>query len=103
MLMNDTVRGDLYPLFELPKHLPRHADGRRLHKSIGPRWARYGVGGVFLLVVRVGRLLYTSDELVAEFFKAVAAAAGDPSGEGPLVSTRADQVESSLNRELGQI
>jgi hypothetical protein len=50
------------------------ATGRQLHVNSVRRWARKGVRGVRLEVLAVGGLVYTSEEALARWRTAIAAA-----------------------------
>lgn len=77
------------------KSLPRRRRRRKPHASTLYRWARHGLRGVRLEVIRVGGTLCTSTEALQRFFDRLTAAACN-STESP--EDRA--VESELD-ELG--
>jgi hypothetical protein len=59
----------LFPLAELPAHWPLLPGGRRLHRSVGYRYATKGVGprSDRLETVVMGSIRYTSHEAVQRF------------------------------------
>lgn len=60
-------REQLVPLREVPRILPRRANGRHPHLSAIYRWVRKGIGGVVLESVRIGGVSYTSLEALQRF------------------------------------
>lgn len=66
------------PLQEAPNHLPRDANGRRVHYSTLFRWRHRGVRGKRLETFTRGGRVYTSLEALARFL------------ESPKQSTRCD-------------
>jgi hypothetical protein len=52
----------VFPLDDLPKHVPQRQRGKPLHLSTCYRWAHYGVKGIKLETVRVAGTLCTSVE-----------------------------------------
>jgi hypothetical protein len=67
--MIDLRTEELIPLAELPQHWPLLPGGRRLHRSVGYRYAKVGVGPgrVKLETVVVGSVRYTSLEAIQRF------------------------------------
>jgi hypothetical protein len=65
----DTRTENLFPLAELPDHWPLLPGGRRLHRSVGYRYATKGVGPRRdrLEIVVMGGTRYTSSEAVQRF------------------------------------
>lgn len=65
----DTRTETLFPLAELPQHWPLLPGGRRLHRSVGYRYATKGVGPRRdrLETVVMGSIRYTSHEAVQRF------------------------------------
>jgi len=65
----DTRTENLFPLAELPLHWPLLPGGRRLHRSVGYRYATKGVvpRNDRLETVVFGSIRYTSHEAVQRF------------------------------------
>ncbi len=86
----DIDRETLFPLAELPDHLPRGPGGKKIHVSTGIRWVRVGVRGVRLEAAALGRTLFTSREAVRRFSEALAMARGGlrPAHSGPSAAAR---------------
>lgn len=65
----------LFPLKEVPDRIPPRR-GRKVHRSVGYRWAKAGLDGVRLRTVAIGGELHTSEEWLWEFIEAVTASRG---------------------------
>ena len=70
---------ELLTLAEAVRRLPV-INGKRHSPSTLWRWCRYGINGVRLEHVRVGRKLVTSCEAMDRFFAALTEAAAGPAG-----------------------
>lgn len=73
----DTRTENLFPLAELPDHWPLLPGGRRLHRSVGYRYASKGIGprADRLETVMMGSVRYTSHEAVQRFVERLTEAA----------------------------
>ncbi len=65
--------GPPVPLSNVPDLacIPRRRGGRKLHKSTAFRWAKPGVRGIRLEVIRVGGTLCTTVAALQRFFEAL--------------------------------
>lgn len=72
----DTRTQTLFPLAELPQHWPLLPGGRRLHRSVGYRYATKGVGprNDRLETVVFGSIRYTSHEALQRLVERLTAA-----------------------------
>ena len=71
------------------KTLP-HLNGKRPHTSTLWRWARKGIGGVFLETRRLGGRFVTSAEAIERFSKALAEIPLEPHDAPRLTRTATD-------------
>jgi len=74
----DLHTSSVVALRDLPDLLPRRR-GRKVHLSTIYRWADRGVGGIRLETTRIGGVLYTSHEALAEFTRLLSK---DTAGDG---------------------
>lgn len=65
--MIELCKENLIPIREVPRHLPRRPDGKRVHISACYRWISRGVRGVRLEAIRIGGTMYTSVEALERF------------------------------------
>ena len=65
------INEEVHTLTEITKRLPK-VNGRNIHPSTLWRWARKGVNGVQLEVLRLGGRLFTSLEALERFGKRLA-------------------------------
>jgi hypothetical protein len=65
--MIDVQNEHLIAIRDLPAHLPRRPNGRKVHVSACYRWIRRGVRGAKLEAVRIGGTTYTSLEALQRF------------------------------------
>ena len=81
----DTRTENLFPLAELPAHWPLLPGGRRLHRSVGYRYATKGVGprNDRLETVVFGSIRYTSHEAVQRFVERLTEAEDVPPVKAP--------------------
>lgn len=88
--MIDTRTEDLFPLAELPAHWPALPGGKRLHRSVGYRYAKRGVGPnkTRLETVVMGSIRYTSHEAVQRFVERLTAEADAAEGRAPEPAPR---------------
>lgn len=77
--MIDLQKEQLIAIREVPRLLPRQANGKRVHLSAVYRWMQRGRRGVRLEYLKIGGRRFTSLEAVQRFAEAC---------------TRADQVQS---------
>lgn len=87
----DTRTETLFPLTELPLHWPLLPGGRRLHRTVGYRYATKGVGprSDRLETVVMGGLRYTSHEAVQRFVERLTEAENVPPVKAPTTRERA--------------
>ncbi|MFO0905695.1 MAG: DUF1580 domain-containing protein [Pirellulales bacterium] len=78
----------LMPLAALAAKLGRRRGGKRTHSSTLARWARKGLRGVKLEVVRMGGVLCTSEAALLRFFAALEQAAGTSTTTRPQSRVR---------------
>lgn len=71
--MIDISKEELLPLAEAAKPLPKRRNGSRPHASTLYRWAKDGLSGVRLEVLRVGDTTCTSWEALQRFFQRLTA------------------------------
>jgi hypothetical protein len=76
---------ELITLSEAAQLLPRRGRGRPVHCSTLYRWASRGVGGVRLKVARVGGVIYTHPEWLAEFLDRPGWASGESRTDSPPI------------------
>jgi hypothetical protein len=65
---------EVFPVGQVPKHVPPLRGGKRLAPSTGFRWAKVGVDGVILETICVGGTLCTSKQALQRFFERLSAA-----------------------------
>lgn len=94
-LLDNSPEGELFPLAELPSKLPRGRHGKRMHRSLGFRWAKRGIRNQKLKVVQVGGRLCTTLLWVEEFIKQLTEAKGLRS---PSISDAAAEAEAAGQR-----
>lgn len=68
--MIDLQHEQLVPIRMVPKLLPRHPNGKRLHISAVYRWMERGRKGVHLEWIKIGGRRYTSREALQRFSEA---------------------------------
>lgn len=85
MCVIDTRTETLFPLAELPLHWPLLPGGRRLHRTVGYRYATKGVGprADRLETVVFGSIRYTSHEAVQRFVERLTEAEDAPPVKAP--------------------
>lgn len=89
--MIDIRTENLFPLAELPLHWPLLPGGRRLHRSVGYRYATKGVGprSDRLETVVMGSIRYTSHEAVQRFVERLTEAEDLPPVKAPTPGEKA--------------
>ncbi len=99
--MIDTRTEDLFPLAELPLHWPLLPGGRRLHRSVGYRYATKGVGprADRLETVVMGSIRYTSHEAVQRFVERLTEAEDGPPVKVPTKAEK-DRRRAAATRLL---
>jgi hypothetical protein len=75
----------VFPLGDMPDHVPHGRGGKRRHPSTGFRWAKHGHRGIRLETIRIGGTLCTSVEALQRFFERLSAT----DGPAPASSTPA--------------
>lgn len=98
--MIDIATESLFPLSELPDHWPLMPGGRRLHRSVGYRYASKGVGPsrVRLETVVMGSTRYTSAQAVQRFAEALTTEQDGPPRMTPRKrSSRRREAASTLD------
>ena len=99
--MIEIARECCFPLSEAPRHLPRGRRGRRIHISTTFRWAQRGLRGVRLETIRIGGMLYTSNEALQRFSERLTNLDRHRNGDPDLcrsVDRRAARAEAELRR-----
>lgn len=86
--MIDMGSGPVFPVAEVPDHLPRLRRGRKIHKSTPYRWAKHGIAGIKLKTICVGGTLCTDTGSLREFFERLTALRA-PGGAAPAEQTKA--------------
>jgi hypothetical protein len=98
----DILREGAISLTAAAKSLPL-IDGRGPNPATVWRWARQGIGGVFLEYVRIGRRIVTSRAALGRFVAALAAA-DRPIGSGSnpsIAKTRSEAQRQKAVAEAG--
>jgi hypothetical protein len=70
----DLDKETLIRLPQAPEFLPRRGDGRPVHELTVRRWAKVGLKGIRLEVVRIGGAVFTSREALTRFIDRCSAA-----------------------------
>lgn len=66
-MMIDITNEELIQLSKVPQHMPKRANGKKIHVSAVYRWINRGLRGVRLEVIRIGGTSYTSKEALQRF------------------------------------
>jgi hypothetical protein len=97
--MIDMTQETLIPLREVPRLLPPHPNGKRVHISACYRWISRGVRGVKLEAIRVGGTTYTSLEALQRFSDRLGAPGAPQTECAPVMTrTRCRQVDRASQR-----
>lgn len=96
--MIDLATETLIPIRELPKHLPRRPNGKKIHVSAAYRWIAKGIHKVKLDSIRIGGTTYVSLESLQRFADALSASPSTPAGPIARLS-RTRQAQAKLAAE----
>jgi hypothetical protein len=99
--MIDPFTDEVFPLSETGRHVPvslRQGKPVSLHAAL--RWAKKGLRGVRLEVLRIGGRLFTSRQALTRFFQALTHADGGARPKGAEAPQTAHA--SAVERELDQ-
>lgn len=88
----------VFPLGEVPDHVPKRRGGKKLNASTAFRWHSNGLRGIKLEVVRVGGTMCTSDEALQRFFDRLTAA-DSPQATSPEIRTSAERAREIWKAE----
>jgi len=99
--MIDLSSENVIRLREVPRHVPRGPDGKRIHIATAFRWAQRGCNGIRLETLQIGGAKHTSVEKLQEFCeKLTAAVAGQRSPSPSTTSRQRAAAIESAGREL---
>jgi hypothetical protein len=93
-VFDSDLKDRLFPLTELPNHLPRR-NGKKVHYSTCFRWAKKGCRGRRLRTYPVGNILYTDFESVKAFLNPPTTSERDSSGADHLSAQRERQIAAA--------
>jgi len=96
--MIDFVHEKLVPIRDVPRHLPRRPNGKRIHISACYRWMARGVKGVRLEAIRLGGTTYTSLEALQRFADRLATSAASPLTRPHQTITRKRQIDRAVRQ-----
>jgi len=98
--MIDISQEELLPLSEAAELLPQRRNGRRPHASTLFRWAKHGLKGIRLEVLRVGDTTCTSAAAIQRFLERLTAATLSHDASTPAESEHHLRVSQALD-EMG--